>query len=221
MSALSQYFSQQDLEYIKSAVTEAEKTTSAEIVPFFAESSHHYKEWIWLGSFLMGALSGLIFLTLQTQIGLFWEYESYYAIASVWSGAIFGLVFFYLFKNLRLLFVPKSFKQYYVELRSKEAFLSEEVFRTKSRTGILIYISLSEHIVRVLPDKTIAKIVPQSDWAKAVQFIVEGMRSKQKKDGIVKSIQFCGELLKTYNIQVEKDDKNEISNELRDGGRIT
>ncbi|WP_167881867.1 TPM domain-containing protein [Leptospira jelokensis] len=220
MSVLSRYFSPSDLEEIKSAVGEAESKTSAEIVPFFAESSHHYREWAWFGAFLMGGLTGISFYTAQKTYGLVWGNESMFAVLSVWAGAIFGLGLFFLFPKLRILLAPKNSKQYFVELRAKEAFLDEEVFRTKNRTGILIYISLFEHFVRVYPDKEIARVVPKSEWNEAVRLIIEGMKSGKKKQGIVASILFCGDLLKKYNIHAEKDDKNEISNEFRDGGKL-
>ncbi|TGK93176.1 hypothetical protein EHQ34_16940 [Leptospira levettii] len=220
MSVLARYFSKSDLDEIKSAVGEAESKTSAEIVPFFAESSHHYKEWSWFGAFLTGGITGISFYTAQNVYGLVWGNESMFAILSVWVGAIIGLGVFTFFPKLRFLLVPKNSKQYFVELRAKEAFLEEEVFRTKNRTGILIYISLYEHFVRVYPDKEIARVVPKSEWNEAVRLIIEGMKSGKKKEGIVSSILFCGDLLKKYNIKIEKDDKNEISNEIRDGGNL-
>ncbi|EOQ88677.1 PF04536 family protein [Leptospira yanagawae serovar Saopaulo str. Sao Paulo = ATCC 700523] len=220
MSVLTRYFSPSDLEEIKSAVGEAESKTAAEIVPFFAESSHHYREWAWFGAFLMGGLTGISFYTAQKTYGLVWGNESMFAVLSVWAGAVVGLGLFFLFPKLRILLVPKNSKQYFVELRAKEAFLDEEVFRTKNRTGILIYISLFEHFVRVYPDKEIARVVPKSEWNEAVRLIIEGMKSGKKKQGIVASILFCGDLLKKYNIHAEKDDKNEISNEIRDGGKL-
>lgn len=220
MGILKHYFNQSDLEEIKRAVGEAESKTSAEIVPYFAESSHHYKEWAWLGAFLMGGITGISFYTAQKIYGLVWDGESLYAVLSVWIGAIFGLILTALFPKLRINLVSRAAKQYFVDLRAKEAFLDEEVFRTKDRTGILIYISLYEHFVRILPDKEIARVVPKSEWNEAVKLIIEGMKSNQKKEGIVSSILFCGDLLKKYNIQREKDDKNEISNEIRDGGKL-
>ncbi|MGE8722707.1 TPM domain-containing protein [Leptospira terpstrae] len=220
MSILTRYFSKSDLDEIKKAVGEAESKTSAEIVPYFAESSHHYKEWVWLGAFLMGGVSGVTFYTAQNLYGLVWGGESLFAVLSVWAGALLGLAISALFPKIRINLVSRSAKQYFVDLRAKEAFLDEEVFRTKNRTGILIYISLYEHFVRVLPDKEISKVVPKSEWSEAVRLIIEGMKSNQKKEGIVSSILFCGDLLKKYNIQIEKDDKNEISNEIRDGGKL-
>ncbi|WP_246835879.1 TPM domain-containing protein [Leptospira meyeri] len=220
MGILKHYFNQTDLEEIKRAVGEAESKTSAEIVPFFAESSHHYKEWAWLGAFLVGGITGVSFYTIQNLYGLVWDNESLFAVLSVWIGAIFGLTVTALFPKLRINLVSKGAKQYFVDLRAKEAFLDEEVFRTKNRTGILIYISLYEHFVRILPDKEIARVVPKSEWNEAVKLIIEGMKTKKKKEGIVSSILFCGDLLKKYNIQREKDDKNEISNEIRDGGKL-
>lgn len=196
MSILTRYFSKSDLDEIKKAVGEAESKTSAEIVPFFAESSHHYKEWAWLGAFLMGGVSGVTFYTAQNLYGLVWGGESLFAVLSVWVGALLGLAITALFPKIRINLVSRSAKQYFVDLRAKEAFLDEEVFRTKNRTGILIYISLYEHFVRVLPDKEISKVVPKSEWSEAVRLIIEGMKSNQKKKGLFLVFFFVGTYLK-------------------------
>jgi putative membrane protein len=218
MGILQHYFSSTDLTDIKEAVQEAEKKTSGEIVPFFAEASHHYREWTWLGAFIGGGLGGLTLLALDIGEYRSWDFSSLDSIAFIWLGAIAGFFITYFISKIRLMIVPYGSKAFFVNLEAKEAFLEEEVFRTGSRTGILIYISLFERIVRVLPDTGIANIVPQSDWDEAVQLIVKGMKSGKRKDGIVESILFCGNLLVKYGIKVQKDDKNEISDEIRDGG---
>lgn len=220
MGILHKYFSESDLTEIKEAVASAEKTTSAEIVPYFAESSHHYKEWIWLSSFIGGAFFGLGYFLYQFYVTALWGSDVISGILSVWSGACVGLVLAYVFPKVRFMTVGKDAKRYFVNLRAKEAFLDEEVFNTKSRTGILIYISLREHFVRVLPDKNIAKIVPQSEWDEAVRLIIDGMKFNKKKQGIISSILFCGDLLNRYKITIEKNDTNELSNEVRDGGKL-
>ncbi|WP_411821635.1 TPM domain-containing protein [Leptospira sp. 'Mane'] len=218
MGILSRYFSTTDLTEIKLAVQEAEKKTSGEIVPYFAEASHHYKEWNWFGSFIGGGLGGFV-LFLMDQFGFkSWDYGALDSVVFVWSGAFIGYILPYFLSGLRLTIVPFGAKKFFVNLKSKEAFLEEEVFRTSNRTGILIYISLREKMVRILPDTAIAKIVPQSDWEEAVRLIVQGMKSNQKKEGIVASVLFCGNLLVKYGLHIQKDDKNEISDEIRDGG---
>ncbi len=218
MGILSQYFSPAELSEIKEAVREAESKTSGEIVPFFAEASHHYKEWIWLGSFIGGAIGGFVLLGFDFAEYRSWDYSSLDAITFLWSGAFLGLVLSFFISKMRLFLVPYRSKAFFVNLKAKEAFLDEEIFRTGNRTGILIYISLYEKIVRILPDTGIANIVPKSDWDAAVNLIVQGMKSGKKKEGIVASILFCGELLVKYGIKIQKDDKNEISDEIRDGG---
>ncbi len=218
MGILSHYFSPSDLSDIKEAVKEAESKTSGEIVPFFAEASHHYKEWIWLGSFLGGAIGGLALFVVDKGHFSSWTLDSIDAITFVWSGALLGMVLPFFISKLRLFLVPYNSKAFFVNLKAKEAFLDEEVFRTNNRTGILIYISLYERIVRILPDSGIASIVPKSDWDEAVNLIVHGMKTGKKKEGIVASILFCGNLLVKYGVKIQKDDKNEISDEIRDGG---
>ncbi|MDZ4725941.1 MAG: hypothetical protein SH817_07280 [Leptospira sp.] len=218
MGILSKYFSQTDLSEIKQAVKDAESKTSGEIVPFFAEASHHYKEFSWYGSFIGGGISGFILIGMESLGFHSWSDSKTLTVTYVWLGAMIGLLIPYFSPMIRRFIIPLSTKSFFVNLRAKEAFLDEEIFLTQDRTGILIYISLYERIVRVLPDLGISKIVPQSDWDTAVNLIVQGMKSGKKKEGIIASILFCGTLLEKYGIHIKKDDKNEISDEIRDGG---
>ncbi|GBF50797.1 hypothetical protein LPTSP4_23240 [Leptospira ryugenii] len=221
MAVLSKYFSDQDLAEIKEAVKQAESKTSGEIVPYFAEASHHYKEYAWQVAFLGGALGGFaLFIQSQFVDSSWGEIPLIYAILYIWTGSLIGLVLGTALPILRKLFISNKMKSFYVNLRAKEAFLNEEVFRTKDRTGILIYISFFEKIVRVLPDVTISKIVPQSDWNEAVRLIIDGMKSGNKRAGIVASILFCGNLLTKYGVEIQKNDQNELSDEIRDGGTL-
>ncbi|TGN21002.1 TPM domain-containing protein [Leptospira idonii] len=218
MGILSRYFSDPDLSEIKLAVKEAEQKTSGEIVPYFAESSHHYNEWNWFFAFIGGGFGGVSLLACDYFHLTGWDFGSLDAVVFIWIGAIVGFILSYFFASLRLFIVPPAFKRLFVNLKAKEAFIEEEVFRTKNRTGILLYISFRERVVRVLPDSGIAKVVPRSEWEEAVRLIVQGMKTHKRKEGIVSSILFCGNLLVKYGLSIEKDDKNEISDEIRDGG---
>jgi putative membrane protein len=102
-----------------------------------------------------------------------------------------------------------------VHQRATEAFLSEEVFNTRDRTGILIFLSLLERKVLVLGDSGINARVQQSDWHDIVQRVVSGIRSGKPAEGLTDAIHQCGLLLQKHGIAIRPDDKDELSDSLR------
>jgi putative membrane protein len=103
--------------------------------------------------------------------------------------------------------------------RAERAFLEEEVFRTRDRTGILVFLSLFEHRVVVLGDAGINKQVEQRHWDGIIQSIVAGIRAGRPGEALVLAIRQCGELLERYGVALQPDDTNELSNDLRRGDR--
>ena len=95
------------------------------------------------------------------------------------------------------------------------AFLTEEVFSTENRTGILIFISYFEHIVEVIGDTGINEKVNQEEWVYVVDLIVDGIKKKDPAGGIVRGVERCGELLKTAGVDKPPDNPNELSDDIR------
>jgi len=218
MGSLTKYFSDADLKEIKLSVKDAEAKTSAEIVPFFAEASHHYREANFILSFLSGAVFGLFAIFYDLFFDSGWVIGLQEGVMAVWFGALFGFALGLFFPKFRLYVVDSKTKSRFVHSAAREAFLREEVFRTEARIGILLYISLEERMTVVLPDTGIVKAVPASEWTEVVNIIVKGMKFRDKKNGIIEAIWYCGDLLEKYEIRVKKVNPNEISDELRSGG---
>ena len=64
-----------------------------------------------------------------------------------------------------------------VERGAAEAFHRFRVRTTNEGTGVLIYVSLFEHRVRVIGDDAISRKLGQSDWKEIRDLITNGMRS--------------------------------------------
>ncbi len=105
-----------------------------------------------------------------------------------------------------------------VQQRAAEAFITEEVFDTKDRTGVLIFLSLLEHCVLVVGDSGINAKVEQAEWADVVQTVVSSVRKGKAADGLVSAIQKCGDLLRREGLKRRGDDQDELPDYLRIGG---
>jgi putative membrane protein len=104
---------------------------------------------------------------------------------------------------------------YATRQRAENAFLEEEVFNTRHRTGIMIFISFFEHEVIVMADSGISKVVEQKEWDKIVNVLTENIRQNKIVDGLELALKRCGEILLEKGFHIEADDKNELRDDLR------
>jgi putative membrane protein len=212
-------FSSQDKERIAAAVKNAEQRTSGEIVPFVAGRSDTYPEAA-LRAGLLFAFVALFAFSLFAIGTSWWLPVGIPEITVIAVGAfVLGAALAAFIPDFKRLFIPAGVLQQRVDEHAAMAFLDEEVFTTRERTGILIFISLFEHRVRVLGDSGINSKVRQEEWDAVVRLIVESMKAGQPAEGMLKAVERCGELLERHGVEIRPDDTNELDNSIRFGGR--
>jgi putative membrane protein len=215
MATPDKLFTEQDKQRLAEAVRKAERSTSGEIVPYVVGRSDSYPE-SWLRA---GALTGFLALfafgliDMGTNIWLpFGMGEAAIIVAAAFgAGALLALSV----PAVRRLFIPGAMLQQRVDERATMAFLEEEVFKTRERTGILIFLSLFERRVRVLGDSGINAKVKQEQWDGIVSSIVTAMKRGEPAAGMLAAIEQCGSLLEASGVEIRDDDTNELDNELR------
>ena len=132
------------------------------------------------------------------------------------AGAL-GILVAMAIRPIRLALAGKALIDRRVAARALEAFVEQEVFDTRDRTGILIFLSLYERRVQVIGDSGINARVPEGAWQEVVDIIVSHMKTGTPGAGLVKAIEKCGELLRTSGVEIRPDDTNELSDGLRRG----
>ena len=214
-------FSSEELEQIKQAVAQAEQRTSGEIVPYFVYRSDRYDITVWRCASLMAVLAlgvvGAIAL-LYDGWGLAWLYTGQgvasLTIASAFVGALMGAYV----PPVKRLLAGQDLIERMVHHRATRAFVEEEVFNTRDRTGILLFISMLEHRIEVLGDEGINRRVTADDWIDVVSKIRDGIRSRKVASGLISAIELCGQLLERRGVEIQPDDTDELSNEVRFSG---
>ncbi len=223
MKPASQFFSEDERRTIAAAVTEAERQTSGEIVPVVATASGRYDR----AEDLFGVVLALLALALA------WiSFQDIRSVAGGWAsgqtlalgllplllivagGFVLGTVAATLLPVLALPFVTDKEKREEVERSAAEAFHRFRVRKTAAGTGILLYVSLYERMVRVLGDDAISEKLNQKDWDTVRDLVITGLRSNRGAEGLSQAILKCGELLSRY-FPLQPGDVNEIRNELR------
>ena len=110
-------------------------------------------------------------------------------------------------------FIAKLEMEEEVDRAAAAAFQQNRLRNTQDSTGILIYISLYEHQVRILGDDAISDKLIHKDWNNICETIIKGFKEKQYTSGIVEGINLSGKLLAEH-FPVKADDKDELANEL-------
>jgi putative membrane protein len=85
--------------------------------------------------------------------------------------------------------------------------------RTRARTAVLIYLSLSEHRAEILADKSIASKVSPDVWGDAMAALVEHVRDGRTGAGMAQAVQQVGAILAEHFPRSE-DDTNELPDRL-------
>ncbi len=198
-------FNEADKQRIESAVQQAEKLTSGEIVPMVVDHSYDYPRAEILGSGLF---------SLATAVSFSWAFFGESLWHFLW---LFALCYFPFQADdpqlpglRRRLIHPDEIKEE-VEEKAILSFLEHGLHHTRDETGILILISLFERRVHVLADRGINDVVPPNTWDGLVQTLTEGIQKGDTCNALCNAIESCGQLLAEH-FPIKTDDTDELSN---------
>jgi len=213
--SLKTRFSQGDLDRIKAAVKEAESKISGEIVPVFVERSGHYAIATYRGALGAAALAFLLIVFFDRYVPSLAVYDPLLIFTLVLLAGSVGAMLVQWFDPVKKWMLSQEHLDQATRKKAETVFLEEEVFNTRQRTGILIFISFFEHEVIVMADKGISKEVDQKEWDNLVKIIIEHIRKGKIVEGLELAIRRSGEILLEKGFVITPDDVNELGDELR------
>ena len=221
MKKASAWFTESDKKALAKDIARAESATTGEIVPVVATTSGKYDR--------AEDLFGLVFALISLSI--YWLLQGATPFGSKWSSGpaeglslpvvlsivvvafIVGAILATAIPSLRIPFIPKSEMGKEVERSAAEAFHRFSIRSTADATGVLIYVSLFEHTVRIFGDSAINEKVDQETWQEICDLVVDGIRKGEPARGLSAGILRCGEVLARH-FPIEPGDKNELVNTL-------
>jgi putative membrane protein len=216
---LKDKFNEADLQRIKQSVKEAEDKISGEIVPVIVERSGNYTIALYKCALVFATL-GFVFMIifdryLIADASNTLYYDPIFIFFVVISSGLVGVLLALVSDSVKRLFITKRHFDECTRIGAEAAFLEEEVFNTRHRTGIMIFISFFEHKVIVMADRGISKVVEQREWDSLVSGLIDLIRQGKPVDGIVAGIKRCGEILLEKGFHKTADDINELRDDLR------
>jgi len=211
---INDLFSEDDLKSIREATTAAESRTGGEIVPYIVERVLDHDEARWRGAAL-GALGAALVAGLVNAFGDFW---GGYGVWWITLPAVVGSGLGYVLAGIDAVgrwLIPIDQLERSARLRAESAFLEEEVFKTRDRTGILVFLALFEHQAVILADEGIHRTVPKDEWLHLVDDLVAGIKAGRAREALCETLTRCGEVLVRYEVELRPDDEDELSDAPR------
>lgn len=211
---INELFSEDDLRSIREATTAAESRTGGEIVPYIVERVLDNDEARWRGAAL-GALGAALVAGLVNALGGFW---GGYGVWWITLPAVIGSGLGYVLAGIDVVgrrLIPVDQLERGARLRAESAFLEEEVFNTRDRTGILVFLALFEHQAVILADEGIHRRVPKDEWLHLVDDLVAGIKAGRAPEALSETVTRCGNVLERYEVKLRPDDEDELSDAPR------
>ncbi len=212
---LQKKFSENDLNRIKAAVREAESKISGEIVPVIVGKSGYYTIANYQASLLASSLVFMLIIFFDRYVPELAVYDPLMIFFIVLVAGVLGAAAANYSSLVRRMLLTQQHMDNATRQRAENAFLEEEVFNTRHRTGIMIFVSFFEHEVIVMADTGISKVVDQKEWDKIVNTLTSTIRKGKIVEGLEIALQRCGEILLEKGFHIEVDDKNELRDDLR------
>lgn len=204
-----------DLEAVRRATAAAERRTAGEIVVVAARRVDDHSEARYRAA-AFGAVAGALAAGLVHWLGGFWV-----AAGVLWitlpavAGAVAGYLAAALVPALERLLIDADVLERRVRMRAEAAFLQEEVFATRDRTGVLVFLALFERRAVILADAGIHAKVEEGVWDRLVDGLAAGVRAGKTADALVATVERCGEILERHGVERRPDDVDELGDEPR------
>ncbi|HYE03022.1 MAG TPA: TPM domain-containing protein [Phycisphaerales bacterium] len=213
----------QDRQAIERAVAEAESRTSAELVVVTAEQSGRYDRAEDLFGLLLALLAvaaawvmwqGVRPDTGDWSVGLTTTLSLPVVLILIAGWAAAGAALATWQPMLARPFITRAHMDVEVRRRGAEVFLQSGVAGTAARRGVLIFVSLFEHMVFVCGDDAVNRVLPQETWDGLARDVAAGFRAGRPADAIAGAVRQVAGLLEPH-FPPEAGDTNELPDRVR------
>jgi uncharacterized membrane protein len=96
--------------------------------------------------------------------------------------------------------------------RARQLFAELGVWDTEYNSGVLLYLNLCEHKVEIVIDRGIKQATTQEVWDRICQNIIQQLKQKKFKIGVIEGVTDIGKVLDQYYDRKIDDLKNELGN---------
>ena len=202
-------------------MAEAESKTSAEILPVVATASGRYDRsedivGLWLA--MIGLIVTWVLLpTAHAESGSWDGTPRWVGLLAMVVVAVAGFVLGAVIAGrvcwLRRLFTPRQQLRDEVAARARAVFFDGRVHHTAGATGLLVYVSLYEHMAALLADQNVLDKLGQDAVDELCGALTASLHETHPAEAICRTVTAVGERLAPVLPRAD-DDVNELPNAL-------
>jgi putative membrane protein len=199
--------SDNDRTRIADAIRTAESRTSGEIFCVVAQRASAYAlvPIAWAAALGLLVPWPLIYLTT-------WPASVIYVLQLIGAASAAALLWR---PALRFRLVSRRTKHERAHSVAMEQFWKQQLQKTEWRTAVLIFASLAERYVEIVPDAGIAQKVPAEAWQGAAAALAAAVKDDRAGDGFVAAIEQCGAILaEQFPVIPDAVNPNELPDKL-------
>ncbi len=189
-------------------IADIEKQSLAEVVVIIrAKSANYHDVSLWFGFVLQVVV--LLYLLFSPQV-----FNPYWICFAGVISFLFGFSIVELLPVLKRVLTKSKRKKHAVEVYARALFQKGAVYDTREHTGLLIFVSLLEQMVFLVPDKGLLLRIPEHIWEEISQEFNKIFKEEDLvTDALLSKLTYLKPLLAQYVPPVEND-INEIPDDL-------
>jgi putative membrane protein len=162
------------------------------------------------------AVSILVYDHLMGWYQLFLLNNDWLFVMVIALGGLLGYFLFGWITPLKRLLISKAKMHLRSSAMAERVFGEYKLFETKQRNGILVFVSLFEHKIEIVPDKGLKEKIGEDEWKKVVDGMKPSLKAKRFEEAFTLSISKITEILQTNKMERTGDNSNELPDHLRE-----
>lgn len=200
---LDAFLSPADREAVVAAVRAAEARTSAEIVPMVVGASDTYPKAELACAVTIGLLAGVLCNLVFGARGM-WLFLMFFGLFS-----LAGFEAAKRLPRLKRLFISPERARHETLVAAQAAFYAQGLTRTREQNAVLVYVSVFERLVFILPDPSLAGKLDQGTLDAATAALTAGIGQGRQATALAATITSLADALAPL-YPPRPDDANEL-----------
>jgi putative membrane protein len=200
------FLSDNDRLQISQAIAQAEGNTRGEFVTVIAQAADDY---LYIPT-LWAALVALLVPGVVELAGWLLPFAYSYGIQVI---TFFVCALSFRWTPVKRLLIPARVKQLRAHRLAQEQFFLQNLHHTVERTGVLLFVSITEHYVEIIADKGINDVVPAGVWDEVVTDFILQVRAGEVTTGFLHAVKACGDVLAEH-FPATDNNRNELPDHL-------
>ncbi len=207
------FFSPHDKARIAKAITLAEAKTSAEIIAIVTRKSDDYRFIALLWAALIALAIPFILIFFPQMTGWSFSFQPPENIYFIQIFSFVALAIFFQWEPVRIFCTPSFIQKKRAHNYAMEQFISQGLYQTSQRRGVLIFVSVLERYIEVIADKEVFEKVDGTVWQEVITLMTQEIDKDQPGEAFIKAITLCGDIL-SQTFPPDTHNKNELPNHL-------